>query len=90
MVYPIASVDGLFFTQDRVTVTEGWMADPNRPNEIIMSASAAELLGVNLGESIPWDFFTSAQEGQPGFGRSTPGTPLPSTVRWLSRSSPIP
>ena len=66
--YPVASVDGLFFHQDRVTVTQGRMADPGRPDEIMMTAAAAHYLGFHLGEVIPYGLYTNTQEGAAGFG----------------------
>jgi hypothetical protein len=67
-VFPIASVNGLFFNQDKVTVTAGRMADPRRPNEIIMPQSAANLLGFHVGQHIPFGFYTNDQETLPNFG----------------------
>jgi hypothetical protein len=66
--YPIGSVDGLFFTQDRVAVTKGHMADPDRAHEIMMTALAAHQLGYHLGETIPYGIYSQQQQGQSGFG----------------------
>ena len=52
-IQPVASVDGLFFDQDRLAVTAGRMADPDRPDQIVMTASAAQLLGVPRGRGDP-------------------------------------
>lgn len=71
LAYPVASVDGLFFTQDRVAVTRGHMADPGRPDQIMMTALAAHQLGYHLGESIPYGIYSQQQEELPGFGTST-------------------
>ena len=71
--FALASVDGLFFDQDRLAVTAGRMADPDRPDEIVMTAVAAHLLGFHVGEVIPYGFYTQQQEGLPGFG--TPKVP---------------
>jgi FtsX-like permease family len=68
LAYPVGSVDGLFFTQDRVAVTEGRMADPNRPHEIMMTALAAHQLGYHLGETIPYGIYSQQQQDLPGFG----------------------
>ena len=67
---PVASVDGLFFTQDRVAVTQGHMADPSRPYQIMMNTLAAHQLGYHLGESIPYGIYSQQQEELPGFGTS--------------------
>ena len=66
--FAVASVDGLFFDQDRLAVTEGRMANPDRPDEIVMTAVAAHLLGFHVGQVIPYGFYTQQQEGLPGFG----------------------
>ncbi len=65
------SVDGLLFDQDRVSVIHGRMADPNRADEIMMTAGAARTLGVRVGQVVPFGAYTSAQSNSPGFG--TPG-----------------
>ncbi|MGD0941400.1 MAG: hypothetical protein ABR905_16995, partial [Terracidiphilus sp.] len=70
LAYPVASIDGLFFTQDRVAVTRGRMADPSRPDQIMMTALAAHQLGYHLGESIPYGIYSQQQEELPGFGTS--------------------
>ncbi len=67
-VQPVASVDGLFFDQDRLAVTAGRLADPDRPHEMMMTASAAHLLGVRVGEVIPYGVYTAEQTDLPGFG----------------------
>ena len=72
-VIPIASVTGEFFDQDRVAVTEGRMADPDRADEVMMTAAAADLLGYHVGEVIPIGIYSQEQETLPGFG--TPRVP---------------
>jgi hypothetical protein len=67
-VQPVASVDGLFFDQDRLAVTAGRMANPDRPHEIVMTASAAQALGLRVGEVIPYGIYTQDQTSLPGFG----------------------
>jgi hypothetical protein len=71
--FAVASVDGLFFHEDRLAVTEGRMADSHRPDEIVMTAVAAHLLGFHVGEVIPYGFYTQQQQGLPAFG--TPKVP---------------
>ena len=63
-----ASVDGLYFDQDRVTVVQGRVADPNSPDEFVTSALGARLLGLHLGEEVPFGVFTVPMTEQPGFG----------------------
>jgi hypothetical protein len=67
-IYSAASVDGLYFDQDRVAVTQGRMADPGRPDEFVMTAEAAHLLGLHVGETVPYGFFTNEQTSLPGIG----------------------
>ncbi len=66
--YPTASINGLFFTQDRVAVTQGRMSDPARPDEIVMAPQVAEHFGFHLGQVIPYGFYSDAQQSLPGFG----------------------
>jgi hypothetical protein len=63
-----ASVDGLFFDQDRATVIQGRMADPNAPDEFVTSALGAQLLGVHLGQDLPFGVFGPQQGQEPAFG----------------------
>jgi len=65
---PVASVNGLYFDQDRLAVTKGQMADPDRPDEFVMTAAAAHLLGFHVGQIIPYGLYTQQQQGLPGFG----------------------
>jgi hypothetical protein len=55
----LGSVDGQYFTQDRVTVITGRM--PTEPNEMVMTAKAAEQLDLQVGDVVPYGFFTNAQ-----------------------------
>lgn len=68
LAYPIASVNGLYFSQDRMTVTQGRMASPHMANEIMMAPAVANLLGFHVGQSIPFGFYSNGQQGLPGFG----------------------
>jgi hypothetical protein len=67
-IYSAANVDGLYFNQDRVAVTQGRMADPRRPDEFVMTPVAARLLGLHVGETVPYGFFTNEQTSLPGIG----------------------
>ena len=78
-ITPIASTDGLYFNQDRVTPVAGRMADPGRADEMVMSAAAARLQGLHLGETVPVGFYTNAQTTEPGFG--TPSVTPKTKVR---------
>jgi hypothetical protein len=67
-VQPVASVDGLFFNEDRLAVTAGRLANPNNPDEVVMTSLAAHVLGVHLGQVIPYGIYSLDEQGQPGFG----------------------
>lgn len=62
------SVDGEYFHQDRLTVVQGRMANPNRANEMVMDATAARLLDVHVGQIVTLGLYTDAQTNLPGFG----------------------
>lgn len=49
----IASTDGLFSRQDKVTMTAGRPADPARADEVVASTRAAALLGLHVGSRVP-------------------------------------
>jgi hypothetical protein len=55
----IASTDGMFSNQDRVTITAGRAA--NRPDEVVASARAAALLGLHVGSRVPVGVWSSRQ-----------------------------
>lgn len=67
-VFAMTSVDGLFFSQDRLVATEGRMARSARPDEVVMTALAARLLNVHVGQMIRYGLYTARQESMPGFG----------------------
>ena len=64
----LGSVDGLYFDQDRVTVTRGRMADPTRPDQFMLSAQGAAALGLHVGDVVPVGIYTNAQTLSPEFG----------------------
>src|SRR5437868_878561 len=57
------SVDGLLFDQDRLTVVRGRLPDPHRPDEMVATPAAANLLRLRVGQVAAWDFVTNAQVG---------------------------
>ena len=63
----VGSVDGGLFDQDRFTVTEGRMANPERSDEVMVSQLAADTLGVRVGQSLPLAIVSSASPA-PGTG----------------------
>ena len=68
LVSTLGSLDGEFYAQDRLATTSGRLADPARADEIMMTASAARLLGIHLGEVVPLGMYVPSQMGLPGFG----------------------
>jgi hypothetical protein len=67
-VATVGSVNGLYFNQDRVTVIRGRLADPRRPDQVMMNAEAADLLGLRVGAVVPMGFYTNAQASSPAYG----------------------
>ena len=65
------SVDGEYFNQDRPTIVQGRMANPDRADEAVIDAKGTPS-SVRVGEVVPLGFYTNAQEASPDFGR--PGT----------------
>jgi ABC-type antimicrobial peptide transport system permease subunit len=49
----IASADGEYSGQDRVTITSGRRADPARADEVVATPSAAAVLGLHVGSKVP-------------------------------------
>lgn len=66
----IGSIDGLYFDEDRVTVTQGRMPDPTRADEVLPQAPAH---GTPVGQVFSIGVYTNAEEAQPGF--TTASTP---------------
>ena len=68
LAYPVASVNGLFYSQDRVGVNPGphGFAQPGRRDDD--GALGGKVLGFHVGETIPYGFYSDAQQGLPGFG----------------------
>jgi putative ABC transport system permease protein len=61
------SLDGEYFTTDRVTVVQGRMADPGKTDEAVIDAKGTTG-PVRVGTVGPLGFFTNAQVTAPGFG----------------------
>ena len=81
-IQPVASVDGLFFDQDRLAVIAGRMADPDRPDEIVMTAAAAQLARFPRRPGHPLrHLHARRRQNLPGFG-------TPSVAATSSASTP--
>jgi hypothetical protein len=63
---PVASVNGLFFNQDRVTILQGKLPDPHNPNEVMVNEFAAKFFGWKVGHVIRYGFFSNKQFGNNG------------------------
>ena len=57
----IASVDGEYSRQDRVTITAGRAADKSRADEIVATPTAAAFLGLHVGSHFAIGVFRSTQ-----------------------------
>jgi hypothetical protein len=60
-VVPVASVDGVFFNQDRPGLIAGRLPDPRRADEFMTTPAAASAEGWHLGEYITVDCFKPSQ-----------------------------
>ncbi len=67
-VASVGSVSGEFFTQDKVAVVDGRMANPNKADQFVMTAQAERSMGWHVGQSIPMYFYTDAQSSRSTFG----------------------
>jgi ABC-type lipoprotein release transport system permease subunit len=85
--FPVASINGLLYTQDRVAVTEGHMASPDRPDQIMMAPLVAKQLGFHVGQVIPYGFYSDAQQNLPGFGTSAVPPALRANLKLVGLAS---
>jgi hypothetical protein len=63
---PIASLNGLYFRQDRMTILRGTLPDPRRADQVVVNEFAAKLYGWHVGQVIRLGFFSNAQFGADG------------------------
>ena len=68
----VGSVGGMYFRQDRVILAQGRMADPNRGDEMVATAQAAQLLRWHVGETISLGAYTPAHIQDPVSTRRSP------------------
>jgi len=87
LAYPVASVNGLFFTQDRMVVNQGRLASPQRADEIVIAPVVARLLGFHVGQMVPFGFYSNAQQGLPGFGTKAVAPALRMNMRIVGLAS---
>jgi hypothetical protein len=67
----LGSLDGLLLDQDRVTVTTGRLPDPARADEVVMTATVADGLGLHVGSVLHMGFYDMADFNLPGFGTAS-------------------
>jgi hypothetical protein len=63
----VGSLDGLYFDQDRVTITSGRRADTRRPDEIVISEQMARRYGLRVGQSLTLNLYSLQQANDPDF-----------------------
>ncbi len=68
-----ASVGGLDFNEDPITVTDGRIVDPHRADEVVVDAASAKALGYHLGEKIPVGWVTNAADPSGNFNPNQAG-----------------
>jgi hypothetical protein len=73
----IGSADGMFFNQDRVTIVQGRMANPNREDEFVADAVTAQAARWHVGQTIPFGAYTIAQASSSSGSSSGPPTSKP-------------
>jgi ABC-type lipoprotein release transport system permease subunit len=67
-VVTMASLNGEFFSVDKVAIDKGRMSNPKKLDEFVTTANAAQLMGWRVGESIPMYLYTGPQTSLPSFG----------------------
>jgi hypothetical protein len=79
----VGSPDGMWTDQDRVTVTDGRMADPDRVDEAVMTASAARTSGLHIGQVVPIGYYTGTQIAAKAFGTPRVAPALKMDIRMV-------
>ena len=69
-----ASVGGLDFNEDPISISQGRMVDPRKADEVVIDAASAQELGDHVGEEIPVGWETNAQVES---GNLNPNQPVP-------------
>jgi hypothetical protein len=70
-VTEVGSDGGMYYTQDRVIVTRGHMADPASTDQMVATAEAARLSGWHLGQTVPFGAYSIQQAETPSFNPLT-------------------
>jgi hypothetical protein len=61
----VGSLDGLYFSQDKVIVTAGRRADPHRASEVMVSDQTAQHFGLHVGQVLDVNLYTKQQWDNP-------------------------
>jgi hypothetical protein len=69
-VFTVVSPNGLFTDQDKATVVHGRGLNPAADDEVEMSAVAASVFHLHLGDSALIGFYTPKEANEPGYGTS--------------------
>ena len=75
-ISPQGSLDGEFFSQDRIIVQHGRLSDPNSADELVLDAGTAAAYHARVGDKIPFGAFSNEQSLQPTGAGSPPQRPI--------------
>ena len=64
----LASLDGEFTRQDRLTIVEGHAADPRDPAQLVLDANSARVFGVHVGSVMTLGMYSAAQRAEANNG----------------------
>jgi len=67
-ILTVSSLDGMLSHQDRLALLGGHPWNQRRADEIVMTAGAAKVLGVHVGQVIAFGVYSDAQSQLAGFG----------------------
>ena len=67
----VGSLDGLYFSQDRVIITSGRRADPRRPGEVVISEQTADRFGLHVGQALTINLYSGREASDPRFNPMT-------------------
>jgi hypothetical protein len=62
------SLDGYLTKQDRLTASQGHLFNPRSLDEVELTAGAARIWNVHVGQIVPMGFYAPRQSNLPGFG----------------------
>ncbi|MEP7022420.1 MAG: hypothetical protein ABJB47_01120, partial [Actinomycetota bacterium] len=67
----VGSLDGLYFDHDRVIITSGRRANPQRASEIVISEQTASRFGLRVGQLFTENFYSRRQYNDPHYNPVT-------------------